>query len=174
MKYLLLLICFNVYAGNEISAQYLRINQSLFNTIKFESDAAGLEYSYIHDTGLGARIGLARGTETKNTYELGVKYTNKIEYMYNISAMYRFNINDDISCDLSVGKNDYKTSWTVDGVEPDWSGNSDSDWVYSANINYKIDDYSLTIGYRDLYRKEKEGFGREETKAFYLGVNYAL
>ena len=168
----LLLLGFNAQASNEIALQYMKINQSLFNTIKFEADAIGVEYSYIHTSGFGLKLGLATGAETEDKYNSG--YTNKIKYMYSVSAMYRFNITDNLSVEAVVGINDYKTIWKLNDIEPDWSGTSDSGWAYAMNVNYKVADYKLTFGYADLYRKHKKGFGDEPTKAFKFGITYVI
>ena len=88
-------------------------------------------------------------------------------------AFYRYNLNDKFSFDFGVGKTDYKSTWRVNGIKPKWSDGTDSDWSYHTRFNWLIEDsLSLTFGYSDLYRKHKEGYGREETRYFKAGFTY--
>ena len=174
MKYLLLILSFNCFAQEEFNISYLRINQNLFDTINFQMDAVEVSYSYITDYGVGARIGLGRSTETANSlYVEGLRYSNKINAIYTGELFYRYELGNKFSFDLGVGKTDYKSTWHVNGVKPAWSDGTDSDWSYHSRVNWKIEDnISLTFGYSDIYRKDKPGKGREETRYFKAGFTY--
>jgi len=175
MKYLiLLLLSFNCLAQQEINVSYLRINENLFDTIAFKMDAVQASYSYIHETGLGIRLDVARGVETANSlYVEGLLYQDKINALFGGSVIYRYDINDKYSFDVGVGKVDYHSTWKVNGVEPEWSKGTDSDWAYHANVHYHLEgDAYLTFGYSDIYRKHKENYGRETTRYFKVGFSY--
>ena len=175
MKYLILLILsFNCFAQEEFNVSYLRINQNLFDTIEFQMDAVEVSYLYIAESGIGARIGLGRSTETANSlYVEGLRYSNKINAIYTGEVFYRYELDNKFSFDLGVGKTDYKSTWHVNGVKPEWSSGTDSDWSYHSRLNWKIEDnINLTFGYSDIYRKDKPGKGREETRYFKAGFTY--
>ena len=168
------MLSFKCFSQQEFNASYLRINQNLFNTIEFPMDAVELSYSYISDNGLGLRLGLGRSTETANSlYVEGLRYSNKINAIYTSEVFYRYDISNDFSFDFGVGKTDYKSTWHVNGEKPAWSDGTDSDWSYHSRINWKVkDNISLTLGYSDIYRKDKPEKGREETRYFKAGFSY--
>ncbi len=171
---LLCAVSFGSLANYEANISYLRINQNLFGTIEFPMDAAELSLSFVKSNKYGARISIGRSTETINAlYVEGLEYSNKINAIYGAEVFYRYSVNEKLSFDLGVGKTDYKSTWWVNGAKPAWSDGVDSDWSYHLRLNYEIkNNLYLTIGYSDIYRKDKEGYGREETNYFKTGLTY--
>ncbi len=173
MKYLLLLISFNCFADYEVGVSHLRINQNLFGTISFPMDALQVDGTYWSKSGFGVRILAARSTETANSlYVEGKQYSNKINAMYGGEFLYRqkFGL---WGFEVGIGKNDYKSTWTVNGVKPSWSKGTDSDYRYHVGVTYPINDsVSMRFSYDDIYRKDKIGYGREETRAYGFGFVY--
>lgn len=178
MKYLiLLLVSFSCLAEKEVGISYMRVNQDLFGTISFPMDAAQLSYSYILDNGVGVKLIAGKSTETANSlYVEGFQYQNKIDSLFSGIVFYRHRISDKHSLDFGFGKTDYKSTWKVNGDVPEWGDNSaDSDWSYHLNYHYKTGDNThLNFGYSDIYRKHKEGYGREETRVFEVGFVYGF
>ena len=158
----------------DASVSYARIDQNLFGTIEFPMDALVVSGTAWDDSGFGFRVTVGRSTETANNlYVDGYHYTNKINAMYGAMVVYRQSIGN-FSGEVGFGKTDYKATWTVNGKVPDWGDNSaDSDWSYYAGVTYPINnDVDLSFGYTDIYRKDKEGYGREETRSFSAGFVY--
>lgn len=173
-------LCASLLATSVVSAvsyeagvSYQRINQNLFSTIEFPMDAATVQATAWSDIGFGIRAMIGRSTETANhLYVKGLHYSNKINAIYSAMIMYRHSFGE-FTAEFGLGKTDYKSTWKVNGIKPDWSDGTDSDWSYHASIKYPInDDVDLSFGYSDLYRKNKSGYGREETRSFSAGFAY--
>lgn len=177
MKYLIIilsLISINSIAEDyELGISYARVNQELFGTISFPMDAVIINGTVWNDAGFGVRLSIGRSTMTANSmYVKGRQYSNKIKALYSASALYRFNIGK-FKVITGVGKTDYKSVWTVNGESPVWANGTDSDWSYYAEITYPVEgSVYLSFGYADIYRKDKAGQGREETRAFTAGFVY--
>lgn len=157
----------------ELNTSIARIDQNLFDTIEFPMDAVTISGTAWSDSGFGLRVLLGRSTETANhLYVKGSHYTNKINAMYGAMIVYQQSIGE-FKVELGAGKTDYKSTWTVNGELPTWSDGTDSDWSYYVGVKYPIhDSVFISIGYADIYRKEKIGYGREETRSFSSGFSY--
>lgn len=181
MKCLLILLTLSLSIPSfsdeyEVGASYARINQNLFGTIAFPMDAALVDFTYWHKSGFGFRVTAGKSTETTNSlYVEGRHYTNKIDSLYSGTILYRYKVGK-WSTEYGFGKTDYKATWKVNGVVPEWGDNSaDSDWSYYVGVGYKIEEnVTLKFTYADLYRKKKEGYGRETTKGFFVGIAYSF
>lgn len=161
--------------SHSIGLEYLQVKQELFGTIKFDMPAAQLSYTYVYKDKVGVRASLGRSKKVDNSLFVDkLLYNNQIKSLYGVEVFYRVSYQN-WRLDLGVGKTDYKTVWEVNGVEPHWSGDTDSDTTYNATLSYKVDDnISLSVGYSDLYRKHKEGYGKEETKYLKVGFSYSF
>lgn len=160
------MLCLLCAVSIEVGA--LRINQNLFGNIKFQMNAISLG-STVWYKDFGLKVLMAKSSETENSINLDKKYTNKIDNLYSVMALYKYQINDNFSFISGVGYTTYQTSWEVNGVKPEgWATDTDSDISYHGAIRYTLDDnYSFDIGYSDFYKKNKVGFGKETTR----GIN---
>lgn len=176
MKYLfLLLISFNTLAHSELTLSYARINQKLFDKISFPMEAVKIDYDYVSKYDFGVNLSLARSTETANELNHNIEYKNKITALYSASVFYRYELTNNLSFDAGVGITDYKSTWKVNGVIPEWGYGTDSDTSYFLKANYQLNqDWSLSAAYYNFYRKNKKGYGREETTAFSIGLKYVF
>lgn len=174
MRYLiLLLLSFNASADYYASAEYLRVNQKLFDKIDFKMDVAAIGVKKEFGN-VGVKLLVGKSTETPNSLFLNETfYTNKITKLIQASVSYRFNLSDSWSLSPFVSYTDYKTKWTANGIEPEWSNGSDSDIGYGLYVNYKYHkNYSMIFSVQDMYRKHKKGYGDEKTYAFGFGFEY--
>tara|TARA_R110000823_G_scaffold229114_1_gene356179 strand:- start:809 stop:1366 length:558 start_codon:yes stop_codon:yes gene_type:complete len=185
MKYLLLIAALFVAQAQasataalkySCGASHMRINQNLFGSIELPQDALQLRCSYLSDSNVGIRLGLARSTErSNNLFVKGEAYTNKIKSYIHTSIFYKYEINDRWSVEPFIGYVDYDTEWTVNGELPHWSTDSDSDITKGLLINYKYSDsWRMFFGYSDLYEKHKKDYGRETTRSYEFGLAFSF
>jgi hypothetical protein len=178
MKYITLILTLlstAVFASQEVSISYMRINQNLEfkQPINFKMDALNIGYSYWHDSGFGIKIDVARSTETANSFILAKKYTNKIPSLWQGHLAYKYDF-DKLSLIVSAGITEYKSVWWVDGKKPAWSEGSDSykpSWCIIGQ--YRIErNFKIKGSYCDMYEKYKKGYGPETTDAISIGLVY--
>ena len=179
MKYLYLLISFSIFNASaleyELFVKHMVINQNLFpdtdKEIDFKHDGVMLGGSIHHHSGFGLEVFIATATEAANgLYREGKFYTNRIKIITNSSFTYRYNLSDNWDVKAKVGYTDYKTEWKVNDVNPSWYKGADSGLSYGLELTYAFDErFKMSTGIDDLYRKDKEGHGKEKTKAAYFG-----
>ncbi len=158
----------------DLSIHYSRISQTLFDKYSFQMDAVILGGTVWWGDHFGIRVLAGRSTETVNSLQTSGKvYTNRINSLFSGILVYRHDIGK-ATLEVGIGKTDYKSTWWVDGVVPAWGDNgSDSDWSYHVGLTYPLTNkWDLSVGYVDMYRKDKPGYGREETRRYDLGVVY--
>jgi hypothetical protein len=178
------LISTNVFAKGEVGAGYSHINQDFHfeKSIKFDMPTVMLSYThYLKDyEGLGLELTASRSMETDNSVVLDTKYTNRIDFAYSVSVVYKHHFNYLLSNDWyvksGVGLTEYRSTWTQDGVEPSWSKGWDS---YKPSlvlgVGYNIsEDFSIDINHRWMYHKVKEGYGVETTNSWNISLVYRL
>lgn len=174
-------LCFTAqkaFAGNyDVGVSYMKTHQKLFDKIHFPMDTGLITVSYWLDESDYGRLGLrgvvGKSIETIDTYATPeLMYSNKIDLFTSAEIVYKYTFTK-TSIILGVGKTDYKSTWWVNGNIPSWGKGTDSDWSYTGGIGYKIEDnLTLELLYKDIYRKNKKGFGREETRGFSIGLVY--
>ena len=178
IKYILILLLFALPATAEQSfgVSALRIDQELFGTIHFKHAAFTLNYSYITDYNVGIKLSLGKSNEVPNSLPFnGKTYMNEITQYRQITMFYRYKLNDKWSIEPSFGHVYYKTKWKVNGKEPHWSNNSDSDVTTAVMAVYQPNkNWAYHAGYNWLYIKYKEGFGKEQTSSYEVGVSYVF
>ncbi len=168
-----------IYAGDyEVFAHYTRIDQELFGTIKFPMEALTGGVGYWTDNTdygkLGVRLTVGKSTEAVDANAVqGKVYKNTIDSMFSYDILYGYEVLDNSTLFVSIGKTDYRTTWLVNGEEPAWSKDTDSDWSYGVGWNVKLNDYfSYELSYKNIYRKMKEGYGKEKTRGVYSGFTF--
>ena len=135
-------------------------------------NAMAVDYTYWRNN-YGLRLLAATSSETKNAIELDKKYTNKIDYLFSATVLYKYDLGGNFSLVSGVGRTTYRTTWLVDGIAPWWAKDTDSDWSYYSSIRYELNSKtSIEFGYTDYYRKHKQGFGNETTRGFNASFIY--
>lgn len=181
MKYLfLLLISFNLLAdefsvgfGTGIVKQELRFSPD----IEFNMPTSYIDMQYWSDYYMGGRVAVFRSTETQDEFDHeGKKWTNKINYGYQLEVGVKFDVTDKSSVFTTIGLTEYNTDWWQDGVKPEWSGGSDS-FKPSVTVGYKYkftDKLNAKLFYSYMYYKNKAGYGKEVTQYYAVGLEYLL
>lgn len=181
MKYLfLLLISFNSLAGEwsigggtAIVKQELRFN----NPIQFNMPTAYVEAQYWSDYYVGGRLSVMRSIETPDEFDAeGKKWTNKINAGWQFEIGAKVDLTKKSIVFATAGITEYHTSWWQDGIEPEWSGGTDSHKPsWSVGYKYKFTGrLSAQVMYSYMYEKMKEGYGLEVTQYYSLGVSYSF
>lgn len=150
----------------------LRIDQNLFGTIEFPMNAVAISTtSWRRNYGL--RLLVATSSTTENSLAADKLYTNKLDYLYSATLLYKYQLTPSISLLPGVGYTSYRTTWLVDGVAPWWTNDTDSAISYQLSARYEISSaLALELGYVDYYRKNKPDFGRETTRGFSVSFIY--
>ena len=179
MKYLFVLLFsfsslagqWSLGSGGALVKQELRFD----NPIQFNMPTAYIEAQYWSDYYIGGRLSVIRSLETPDEFDAqGKKWSNKINAGWQFELGAKANLTDKSSLFATAGITEYHTTWWQDGVEPEWSGNSDSHKPsWSIGYKYKIkSNLELQAMYSYMYKKIKLGYGEEVTQYYGLGVNY--
>jgi len=170
--FLLLLLSTPVKAEQIVSMGYAHINQDLFGHIEFDMPSLLASYAIISESGVGFKVLYGQSKFVENSNAFHILYGAKITSLYSFEALYRKKIGN-IGFIVGINNTNYKTDWLVDNIVPEWSGNSDSDWGYSAGLSYNpLENIDLSIIYSDIYRKTKENYGEEKTDYIALMIGY--
>ena len=175
----ILILAITIISNKEVKADehtfnvgYMYINQDLFETIKFNMDAAKVGYTYWNKYNIGFMLQYAKSTETINSLIVVPKYSATIKHLYSGVLKYRYQTSV-FDIELGIGKTDYKTYWTVDGIRPNWYRDADSDISYHIGISKKLGiSWKVGLEYADIYRKHKQGYGNESTNYYSFELSY--
>ena len=161
-----LLLCAYQLNANELSIEYINVNQVISDDISFNQPVIAVGYSTLVYSGFGVKLTHSIDSDYKDS---GI-YKNKITSLSLYEAFYRVEY-ERLTFDFEVGYVDYRTHWLVNNKEVAWSSNTDCDFTYGLTIGYNVSkDFKLTIGYDDLYRNESKK--KEKTKTISLGLVY--
>ncbi len=166
---------FSSFAGYEFEYKYMRINQDLYDDFYFEMDAINVGFAYVTGGNYGLRLEGAMSNNVDNKYDIeNEDHKNKIEKLFSVILFKRWEIQQ-YSFELGVGQTDYDTDWTVNGKDVEGLGGVDSDFSFHFTTYYAInEDLEFLVGYTDIYRKDKNNYGKESTYSFNIGLKHNL